>query len=213
MAAGQRGRWIAFEGGEGSGKSTQAARLAERLDAALTREPGGTLVGERIRAILLDPSVVSLDDRAETLLMAADRAQHVAEVVAPTLEAGRDVVSDRSAWSSLAYQGVARGLGVDRVRSVCSWATGGLWPDLAILLDVADEVASARLTGPPDRLEAQGAAFHDKVRGGFRSLAAAEPDRWVVVDGAGSIDEVAARVDAAFDEWVGRRRGIVGTDV
>ena len=198
-------RWIAFEGGEGSGKSTQAALLAEALDAVLTREPGGTTVGERVREVLLDPSVAGMDARAEALLMAADRAQHVAEVVRPALADGRSVVSDRSAYSSLAYQGVGRGLGLDAIRSLCGWATEELWPDLAILLDVPSSVSEDRRKDPPDRMESAGDAFHASVAEGFRMLAAEEPGRWLVVDGTGSVDEVADRVRARLDEWLADR--------
>ncbi|MDP9442773.1 MAG: dTMP kinase [Actinomycetota bacterium] len=197
------GRWIAFEGGEGSGKSTQALLLSSKLDAVLTREPGGTVVGERIRALLLDPMVIGVDDRAEALLMAADRAQHVAERVRPALEEGRMVVSDRSAYSSLAYQGYGRGLGADAVRALCTWATRGLWPDLAILLDVLPEVAATRMSGPADRMEGAGEDFHRRVHAGFRELAEAEPDVWVVVDGTGTVREVADRVIAVYRRWAG----------
>jgi dTMP kinase len=197
-------RWIAFEGGEASGKSTQARLLAARLDGAvLTREPGGTVVGERVRSLLLDPSVVGLDGRAEALLMAADRAQHVASVVRPALAAGRSVVSDRSAYSSLAYQGYGRELGVEAVRSLCDWATGGLWPDVAILLDVSSWERSGRVAGvAPDRMESAGDDFHVRVASGFAALVEAEPSRWLVVDGSGPITEVAERVDDALDAWV-----------
>jgi dTMP kinase len=147
--------------------------------------------------------VVGLDGRAEALLMAADRAQHVAEVVRPALASGRAVVSDRSAWSSLAYQGHGRGLGVEAVRSVCDWATDGLWPDLAVLLDVPAAERSSRMKDPPDRLESAGAAFHAAVAEGFRSLAAASPERWVVVDGRGEVLEVFERVVAAVSARVG----------
>jgi dTMP kinase len=188
--------FIAFEGGEASGKSTQAARLATRLGAVLTREPGGTAVGERIRDLLLDRAVDQLDARAEALLMAAARAQHVAEVVAPALAEGRDVVSDRYADSSLAYQGYGRGLPLDEVRSLSDWATTGLWPDLVVLLDVPDDVARARLRSL-DRFEAEGGGFHDRVLAGFRALAHADPERWVVVDGVGTPDEVEQRVWSA----------------
>lgn len=196
-----RARWIAFEGGEGSGKSTQARLLAERLGAVLTREPGGTAVGQRVRDLLLDPTVTNLDPRAEALLMAADRAQHVVERVRPALVTGRDVVSDRSAYSSLAYQGHGRGLGVADVRGLCDWATEGLWPDVAVLLDVPAGERAGRMKDPPDRMEAAGTDFHAVVAEGFRSLAAAEPDRWVVVDGTGEVDAVTARVDAALAAW------------
>lgn len=188
-----RGRLIALEGGEGCGKSTQAARLATRLGAVLTREPGGTAVGERVRDLLLDPALVDLDPRAEALFMAAARAQHVASVIAPALAAGQDVVTDRYAHSSLAYQGFGRGLDVEAVRALSEFATGGLWPDVVVLLDVPDDVAAARL-GELDRFEAAGAEFHRRVVAGFRALAAAEPERWVVVSGVGSVDDVAERV-------------------
>lgn len=193
----RRGRLIAFEGGEACGKSTQAARLAARLGAVLTIEPGGTEIGKRIRSLVLDPDVAAVDPRAEALLMAADRAQHVAEVLRPALEGGIDVVTDRFIGSSLAYQGYGRGLDVDELRRLSVWATGGLDADLVILLDVPDDVARARLAGRPDRMEAEGAPFHERVVAGFRTLAAVDPARWVVVDGIGTIDEVAARVDAA----------------
>lgn len=198
--------WIAFEGGEGSGKSTQAARLAEALGAVLTREPGGTTVGQRVREVLLDPSVAGMDPRAEALLMAADRAQHVAEVVRPALAEGRSVVSDRSAYSSLAYQGVGRGLGIEAIRSLCGWATEELWPDVAILLEVPVAVTDERRKDPPDRMESAGDDFHASVAEGFRTLADEEPTRWIVVDGDGPVDDVAERVRTKFDEWVASRR-------
>ena len=200
------GRWIAFEGGEGSGKSTQARRLADRLGAVLTREPGGTLVGERVRELLLDPTVADLDARAEALLMAADRAQHVSERVRPALASGRDVVSDRSAYSSLAYQGHGRGLGVEHVRRLCDWATDGLWPDVAVLLEVPADERAERMKDPPDRMESAGTDFHAVVAEGFRELAAAEPDRWLVVDGTGDVEAVTARVAEAWAHWEERHR-------
>lgn len=191
------GRFVAFEGGEGSGKSTQAARLARRLGAVLTREPGGTVIGAAVRALLLDPATTGLDRRAEALLMAADRAQHVAEVIAPALAQGRDVVTDRFAGSSLAYQGHGRGLPVDEVEHLSRWAAAGTWPDLVVLLTVPPEVSTARTGGARDRLEAAGEAFHRRVGEGFLALAAADPDRWVVLDGTAPEDEVEAAVWAA----------------
>ncbi|HEV7757979.1 MAG TPA: dTMP kinase [Acidimicrobiales bacterium] len=183
-------RFIAFEGGEACGKSTQAARLAARLGAVLTREPGGTPLGARLRAVLLDPET-RLVDRAEALLMAADRAQHVAEVIRPELDAGRHVVTDRYAGSSLAYQGFGRGLPLDEVRHLSAWASGDLWPDLTVLLDVPLELAAERQSGGrPDRLESAGDDFHRRVTDGFRALAAGDRDRWVVIDGTLGIDEV-----------------------
>jgi dTMP kinase len=193
-------RFIVFEGGEGSGKSTQAALLAHRLGAVLTHEPGGTSVGARVRAIVLDPAVgTALDVRAEALLMAADRAQHVAEVVRPALAAGRDVVSDRFSGSTLAYQGYARGIDVDELDRLSQWATGGLEPDAVVLLDVPPEVAAVRMTRVRDRMEAAGDDFHRRVVEGYRALAAADPERWRVVDGSGTVEDVEARVLKALD--------------
>jgi len=189
-----RGRFIAFEGGEACGKSTQSARLAEGLDAVLTHEPGGTEIGQLVRGLVLDPATSGLAPRAEALLIAADRAQHVAEVVEPALAAGRHVVTDRFAGSSVAYQGYGRGLPVEEVRSISEWATGGVWPDLVVLLDVPPELAEARLGRGRDRMEAEPGAFHRAVLEGFRAQAEAEPERWAVVAGTGSIDEVAAAV-------------------
>jgi dTMP kinase len=196
----KRGRLVAFEGGEGSGKSTQAARLARAIDAVLTREPGGTPLGERIRPLLLDPEL-SVDPRAEALLMAAARAQHVAEVVEPALAAGRDVVTDRFTPSSLAYQGHGRGLDVRELAAMSQWATGGLAADLVVLLAVPPEVGMARVGKPRDRLEAAGADFHLRVATAFREMAAADPERWVVIDGEGDPDDVARRVLDAWQAW------------
>ena len=195
-----RGMFIAFEGGEACGKSTQSQRLATAIDAVLTREPGGTVIGAQLRAVLLDPQTVNLSDRAEALLMAADRAQHVAEVVEPALLSGRHVVSDRFAGSSIAYQGHGRGLPVSEIRDLSLWATGGVWPDLIVLLDVPEAEADFRLGSSRDRMESEPASFHAAVIEGFRSQAAAEPDRWVVIDGTPSIEEVSAAVFAVVAE-------------
>lgn len=190
-----------LEGGEACGKSTQAALLAPRLGAELTREPGGTVVGERIRALLLEPQPEpepelgsALDARAEALLMAAARAQHVAEVLAPALDGGRHVVCDRFIGSSLAYQGFGRGLPLKDLVALSAFATAGLDADLVVLLDLPPDEATARRGAVPDRLEAAGAAFHQRVREGFAALAAGDPERWVVVDATGSVEEVAERV-------------------
>ena len=189
-----------LEGGEGSGKSTQAARLAARLGAVLTREPGGTATGERIRALLLDPSLPHVSARTEALLLLAARAQHVEEVIAPALAEGRDVVCDRFTGSTLAYQGWGRGLDVSALAGMSAWAAGGREPDRVILLTVTAEEAAARLAARSgaDRIEGEGAAFFARVASGYAALAAAEPERWRVVDGAGGEDEVAARVFAAL---------------
>ena len=193
------GRFVVFEGGEASGKSTQAGLLAQRWGAELTFEPGDTEVGARLRAILLDPATGHLDPRAEALLMAADRAHHVATRIRPALMRGRDVVCDRFVGSSIAYQGYGRQLGAGEVAALSAFAVDGLVPDLVVLLEVPADVAGARLaaSGALDRMEAAGDDFHQRVALGYRELAAADPGRWAVVDGSGSIDEVAARVSAA----------------
>jgi dTMP kinase len=196
------GRLIAFEGGERSGKTTQARLLADRLGAVPTREPGGTPVGERIRAVLLDPATGGLDPKAEALLVAADRAHHVATVVRPALAGGRHVVTDRFIGSSLAYQAYGRGLAVDEVRRLSAWATGGLDADLVVLLDVPLPEAAAR-AGSRDRMEDEVDGFHARVADGYRELAAADPGRWVVVDGTGPVGDVAAAVWAAVVERLG----------
>ncbi|CAN5754971.1 dTMP kinase [soil metagenome] len=199
-----KGRLVVLEGGEACGKSTQAARLAPRLGAVLTREPGGTVVGERIRSLLLDPALgAELDARAEALLMAAARAQHVAEVVAPARAAGRVVVSDRFVGSSLAYQGYGRGLPQPDLAALSAFATGGLGADVVVLLDLESTEAAARRGPVPDRMEAAGEAFHRRVEEGFAALAAADPDHWVVVDASGTIDEVADRVWDAVSTRLG----------
>jgi len=195
------GRFVVFEGGEGSGKSTQARLLAERWGAVLTFEPGGTEVGQRLREILLSPETGDLDPRAEALLMAADRAHHVSTKIRPALNRGKDVVCDRFVGSSLAYQGHARGLGIEEVRALSTFATDGLVPDLVLLMVVPPDEAGTRLAaaGKPDRLEAAGDEFHRKVAEAYLILAAHDPDRWVVIDGSGSIEEVEARVLEAVD--------------
>lgn len=194
-------RLIAFEGADASGKSTQARRLGQRLDLEITFQFGATEIGGAIRSILLDPINTELDDRAEALLIMADKAQHVAEIVGPALDAGTTIISDRFTASTLAYQGYGRGLDLDFLRSTMEFATGGIEPDLTVLLDVDLEVARARLGDQMDRIEGAGAAFHERVRQGYLELAAADPDRWVVVDAGGTVDEVAGWVDAAVDEW------------
>lgn len=201
---GTRGRFIAFEGGDGSGKSTQAGLLAETFDATLTREPGGTIVSTKIRELVLDPAHPELTARTEALLMAAARAQHVEELIVPTLESGRDVVSDRYVASSLAYQGVGRGLGVDLIADLNAFATAGLEPDLTVLLDTDPVAARSRLGDDLDRIEEAGADLGLRVVECYRSFAADAPDKWVVVDANGSIGEVASRVHAAVTERLGR---------
>ena len=198
-----RGCFIAFEGGEASGKSTQARVLATRMGAVLTREPGATEVGRRIRDLVLDPGAATLAPRAEALLLVADRAQHVREVVEPALAQGRDVVSDRFSGSTLAYQGYGHGLDVQELARLSAWASEGLEPDVVLLLDVAAPVTGSRQEGRAlDRLEALGDSFHDRVRAGYLALAAADPERWVVVDGGAPEDEVAREVWAVVSARV-----------
>ena len=190
--------FVVVEGGEGSGKSTQVDRLARRMrarhdDVVTTFEPGDTKVGAAIREILLH-SDVPLDAETELLLLLADRAQHVAEVISPALKRGAIVISDRFTPSTIAYQGVARGLGADVVEKLSSAASAGVEPDLVVVLDVPDEVAEARVAPERDRLEQEGAAFHARVRAAYRDLAPTWG--WAVVDGTGTPDEVEARVFA-----------------
>ncbi len=200
------GRLIVFEGADASGKSTQARRLAMRLGAELTFQFGATAIGGAIRAILLDPAHAELDDRAEALLVIADKAQHVAEIVGPALERGETVVSDRFTASTSAYQGYGRGLDLHELDAMMRFATHGIEPDLTVLLDVPWDVARARLGDQMDRIEGAGADFHTRVRDGYLEMAAAAPDRWVVVPADGTVDEVAARVDAAVDSWLAAAR-------
>ena len=189
---------IVLEGGEGAGKSTQAERLAKDLGAVLTREPGGTAVGEALRRLLLDPSVQPLAARAEALLMLAARAQHVAEIIEPALASGRDVVCDRYSGSTLAYQGFGRGLPGDELALIDRWATGGREPDLVVLLDLPVAAGRGRSIGRrPDRFEDEDDEFLDRVQAGFRQLAVADPVRWRVVDASCSVEEVATAIRQA----------------
>lgn len=182
-----RGLFIAFEGGEGAGKTTQSRLLAIWLrehgfDVVTTREPGATKVGMRLRAILLDRETTALSFRAESLLYAADRAQHVDSVIQPALDRGSVVITDRYIDSTLAYQGYGRELPVEELRELNSWATGSLVPDLTVLLDVPPSVGLNRFASPADRIESEPESFHERVRSGFRSLAEAEPHRYLIVD-------------------------------
>ena len=204
MMAAVPGHFVVLEGGEGIGKSTQVARLAARLsergvDVVTTFEPGATERGAALRQLLLHDGA-PLDPRAELLLMAADRAAHVREVVRPALAAGKVVVCDRFAPSTLTYQGVGRGLGVEAVEAVSAFATDGLQPDLVIVLDVDDAVAARRRPVAEDRMERAGAEFHARVRAAYRELAARYG--WVVVDGAGAVDAVADAVWAVVEPVV-----------
>jgi len=198
------GRYIAFEGAEGCGKSTHAARLAATLDAVLTRETGGTAIGARIREILHDTSVTNLSHRAEALMAAADRAQHIEQVVAPALAAGRHVVSDRTVYSTLAYQGYGRGLPLQDIRSINEWAVDGHWPELVLLLVAPPEMVERRmLKRQLDRFEQEDAGFHQRVLGGFLEMAANDPDHWVVIDAGLDVDTVGATIRQAVSDRLG----------
>lgn len=196
--------YIAFEGAEGCGKSTQARVLAAAIDAVHTRETGGTSIGARLREILHDVDVTDLDDRAEALITAADRAQHLAQVVRPALASGRHVVSDRSVYSTLAYQGYGRELPLDDLRGINDWAVAGMWPQLVILLTVSAETAARRMGKRElDRFEREGDAFHQRVAAGFAAMAAAENERWVVIDADRPVDEVSRDIREAVRERLG----------
>jgi dTMP kinase len=189
-----QGLFVSFEGIDRSGKTTQARLLVDALgdDAVAVREPGGTPAAERIRALLKDPDL-HWGDRAETLLFAAARAELVDDVIRPALDDGRVVVSDRFTDSSLAYQGVARGLGLEDVARVNEWATSGLKPDLTVLLALPPATAASR-AGEEDRFEAEGAGLQERVRLAYEELAGAEPERWRTVDATQSTDDVHADV-------------------
>lgn len=204
------GLFLAFEGGEGCGKSTQVSLLARWLrdrghQVRTTFEPGEGALGQAIRSIVLDPATTDLSDRAEALLYAADRAQHVTSIVAPALAEGMIVISDRYVDSSLAYQGAGRQRSLAEVAHLSSWATGGLLPDLTVVLDVPVDVGRARVRrrAAADRIEAESRAFHERVRKAFLDLAAAEPSRYLVVDAMASPDSVAAHVTCRVEPLLG----------
>lgn len=207
---------MTFEGIEGSGKSTHARRLAARLRAAghtvtETREPGGTPAGVALRRLLLGADAVPLTPWAEVFLYCADRSQHVADVIRPALAAGHVVVSDRFSESTIAYQGYGRGLDLATVRMLDAQARDGTAPGLTFVLDcpVADGLARAHARSgarPPDRFEREEVAFHERVRAGFRALAAAEPDRFRVLDGTRALDALEDEIVAETERRLGTRR-------
>ncbi|MGI5481528.1 dTMP kinase [Streptomyces lavendofoliae] len=207
QAPSRTGFFIALEGGDGAGKSTQVEALAEWIRAkghevVVTREPGATPIGKRLRSILLDVSSAGLSNRAEALLYAADRAEHVDSLVRPALERGAIVISDRYIDSSVAYQGAGRDLSPTEIARMSRWATSGLVPHLTVLLDVSPETARERFTEAPDRLESEPAEFHRRVRAGFLALAAADPGRYLVVDAGQAPETVTTVVRHRLDQML-----------
>ncbi len=206
-----QGPFIVFEGPDGAGKSVQARMLSERLHqrglaVTYTREPGGTDLGEQVRHIVNDPGPTPRGPKADVLLYSAARAQHVEEVIRPALQRGEVVVCDRYATSTMAYQGYGSGVDLDLLQRIGDWVTGGLQPDLVVLLDVTAEAGLARraagsaaeLTRWEDETR-HDLAFHQRVRDGYLKMAAADAERWVVLDGSGAIEDVAADVNRAVD--------------
>ena len=195
------GRFIAFEGGEGAGKSTQIALLAQwlrdnGLATAVTREPGGTELGREVRRLLLDRATTGLSPRAEALLYAMDRAQHVAEVLRPALQRGDIVITDRYVDSTLAYQGGGRELSAGELSRLSKWATGNLVADLTVLLDVDPVVGLARISEEPDRMESEDLGFHQRVREAFTELAGRAPHRYLVVDASKPAADIQQQIRA-----------------
>ena len=203
--------FITFEGPDGSGKTTQVRQLADWLrerghDVVLTREPGGTDIGDQIRAVLHDPANGAMDARTEILLYSASRAQHVTQRILPALAANKIVVSDRYADSTLAYQGYGRGLNLETLRRITSFATGGLTPDLTLYLDITPEEGLQRRQsggGEWNRLDAEAIEFHQRVRAGYLELVRQEPERWVVVRATCSVEEVQAEIRALVQARLG----------
>ncbi|HMO31059.1 dTMP kinase [Enterovirga sp.] len=218
-ASSTRGVFVSFEGGEGAGKSTQIGRIRARLEAAgravvTTREPGGSHRAERIRAILLEAKAKRLKETGEAILFAAARLDHVDTLVAPALREGKIVLCDRFVDSTRVYQGAVAGIEPGFLARLEAAAAGGTTPDLTFVIDVPVPVGLARARSrreargePPDRFEGEGAAYHEKVRAAFLAIAAAEPERCVVVDGAASADEVSAAIWSALAPRIKGRAG------
>ena len=199
-----RGKYIAFEGLEGCGKSTHVTRLATSISAIATREPGGTEIGAALRATMLDAKNTSLSPRSEALMMAADRAQHIQDVVLPAIDSGRHVVSDRSVYSSLAYQGHGRQLDLESLRRFNSWAIQDIWPDLVVFIDVPLDVLLERLKKRElDRFEREDRSFFERVLRGFHEMAQREPDRWLIIDGSPPKDELEVTIRRLVTERLG----------
>jgi len=203
------GLFVCFEGGDGAGKSTQVRLLTEVLqqqgrEVVVTRQPGGTPLGEQIRELVLHGDHVS--PRAEALLFAADKAHHVDQLIKPALAEGKVVITDRYVDSSVTYQGAGRALGRDEIMALQHWAVGGLLPDLTIVLDVLPELGRERRGDAPDRLESEADAFHAAVRRGYLELAASDPERYLVLDAGQSVERVHAAVLDGVERVVAVRR-------
>jgi dTMP kinase len=206
-----RGVFITFEGPDGSGKTTQIRLLAEYLNAkgypvVMTREPGGTKISEDIRTIILDPENKEMDDMTEALLYAAARAQHVAQLIKPSVEEGKIVLSDRFMDSSIAYQGYGRELG-DKIRIINEYAVAGMHPDLTFFLDLSAEAGISRANKRQklDRLEQESIAFHKKVYEGYLELSKIYSDRYVIIDASRSIEEISKDIVGKFEEYIKNR--------
>ncbi len=202
-----KGKFIVFDGPDGCGKSTQLTRTAELLTGAgievvTTRDPGGTVIGDKIRQLLLDINHSKMTPACETMLYMASRAQLANQVIRPALSAQACVLCDRYISATIAYQG-AGGIDTSHIRNVGEVAVGGLWPDLTIILDLPAEMGLARLPGTPDRMEAKALNFHEKVRELFLAQAAEAPDRFCVIDASGSVDQVNQRIITALENWDG----------
>ena len=210
--------FITFEGPDGSGKTTQARLLAAWLrergyQVVLTREPGGTDIGDQIRTVLHDPANGAMDARTEILLYSASRAQHVAQCIRPALAAGQIVISDRYADSTLAYQGYGRGLDLETLRQITDFATGGLTPDLTLYLDIPPEEGLERRQVGGDewnRLDAEALDFHQRARAGYLELMKEEPERWMVVNGDRTVEEVQEKIRRVVE---GRLREVMRNNV
>ncbi|MFJ5862765.1 dTMP kinase [Pseudarthrobacter sp. NPDC092439] len=215
MSTSRAGLFIAFEGGDGAGKSTQAARLAETLESRglsvlRTREPGGTPIGEKLRSLVLDHGHGHIDARTEALIFAASRAAHAEQVIRPALERGGIVLTDRYIDSSVAYQGAGRGLGTGAVRSLNEWATSGLEPQLTVLLDVEPGVGRSRRTAgdaAEDRMESEADDFHAQIRAAFLKLAEDRPEAYLVLPARLPVEELAGRILARVDALLDPDRG------